>query len=120
MQITKVIQKKNPLTLEQLKSLWDRMVAARDIMAKSKEELDALKDAHKDLCEQQNTIVDKCFEDYKRGYIVENIECTVSYEGSVASYYDVKSGEKVEGIILQDGDQLEMTGGNDDKESEEE
>jgi len=111
MQITKIIQKKNPLTLEELKSLMDKMVEARNIMSESKEQLDALKDAHKDLCEQQNGIIDKCFEDYARGFSVSNIDCTVSYDGKVATYYDVKTGGLVEGLPLEDGEQLEMTGG---------
>jgi len=111
MQITKVIQKKNPLTIEELKSLFDKMVEARTVMQEAKVDLDARKDAFKDLCESQLTIIDECFGDYARGYSVESIECTVSYNGKVAEYYDAKNGEQIFGEPLEDGEQLEMTGG---------
>ena len=120
MQITKTIQKKNPLTLEQMKELMDRMIHARDTMAESKENLDAMKEAHKDLCEQQNAIIDECFEYYQRGFTTENIDCTVTYEGKVATYVDAKTGEIVDGLPLGNGEQLEMTGGKNEKNSKEE
>lgn len=111
MQITKVIQKKNPLTIEQLKALFDKMVEARNIIAKSQEQLEKQKDIFKDLKEEQSEIIDKCFADYERGFTVSNFECTVTYDGKVANYYDVITGEKIEGIVLEEGEQLEMTGG---------
>jgi hypothetical protein len=111
MQITKIIQKKNPLNFEELKSLWDKMVEARKILEDAQAQLDAQKDAFKGLKEQQEEVIDQCFSDYKRGYSVSNINCTISYDGKIASYYDVISGEKVEGMPIEDGEQLEMTGG---------
>jgi len=116
MQITKVIQKKNPLNLEQMKTLWDRMVEARQLLAGAKAELDAQNDAFKGLKKEQEEVINSCIADYQKGYVTENIECTVTYDGSVASYYDVKTGEKVEGAPLQDGEQLIMAGKRTDAE----
>ncbi len=111
MQITKNIEKKNPLTLEELKQLMDKMVEARSVMLEAGEDLDARKDAYKELCKSQNAVIDDCFADYERGFSVEVIPCTVSYDGNVASYYSVETGEKVEGLPIEENEQLVMTGG---------
>lgn len=117
MQIAKIVQKKNPLTKEELEKLFDKMVESREIIYKSKENLEAMKDAHKNLSEKQNAIIDQCFADYANGFSVTNIECTVSYDGKVAHYFDINTGKEVEGVPLEDGEQLEMTGGRHDAET---
>ncbi len=109
MQITKLVEQKVELSLDEIKSLMNQMIEARNVMAEAKEDLDVRKEAYKGLCESQNEIINNCFADYQRGYSLKIRSCFASYEGNKVTYTDSVTGEIVVGRVLEPNEQLEMT-----------
>jgi uncharacterized protein YdcH (DUF465 family) len=110
--ITETIQIKKPLTeLQKLELLADisksddRIKDLENGIDEMKADIKPLKEAQ----ERERDNISQALANYKCGFIMENYECSVVYDKGMATYYDIKNGEKVDERPLTESEQLGLT-----------
>lgn len=117
--ITKVIQVKKPLSPETKDDLLKDMVIAKKEVEELELDLADLKEKEKEKKEQisaQQSNILSLIGQYQVGYTMENVECSVSYEGNVVKFTDIKTGEIVDKHELSDEEQLQLSENRTDME----
>jgi hypothetical protein len=114
-ELTERIQIHKPLSEEQKAQLFLQIIEARSVIHSIQDDLDQrveeLKDFKKEAearMSEQDAIIDSACQNYRQGYLPENVDCVVKYNGNIATFYDVKTGEKVDERPLSDEEQLRL------------
>ena len=111
MALTETIQRHVALTQLQKVELLDQISIANDKIAELEDRIDDLKEQIKPLKASQETEKDnisQALANYKAGFCPVNVECSVVYDGGMARYYDVVSGELIDEHPITEEEQLRL------------
>jgi signal transduction histidine kinase len=110
--ITETIQIRKPLTEQQKVEMLADISKSNDKIAEIELQIDDLKERIKllkDPQEVERNNIAQVLANYKAGFILENIECSVVYDKGIASFYSVDNGEKVDERPISEQEQLSLS-----------